>query len=63
MSRKKINKFPFELERKCLRKGALIRNVEDVVNKHIISEMWRTRLSEGRELLAGQINNMAQTIR
>ncbi|MBD8048544.1 MULTISPECIES: stage II sporulation protein E [Clostridium] len=59
---KKINKFPFELERKCLRKGALIRNVEDVVNKHIISEMWRTRLSEGRELLAGQINNMAQSV-
>ncbi len=59
---KKINKFPFELERKCLRKGALIRNVEDVVNKHIISEMWRTRLSEGRELLASQINNMAQSV-
>ena len=32
------------------------------MNKHIISEMWRTRLSEGRELLAGQINNMAQSV-
>ncbi|GAA0117182.1 stage II sporulation protein E [Clostridium senegalense] len=59
---KKSNRFPMELERKCLKKGALIRNSEDVVNKYIISEMWRTRLSEGRELLASQINNMAKSV-
>lgn len=59
---KKCNRFPAELERKCLKKGSLIRNADDVVNKYIISEMWRTRLSEGRELLAGQINNMAKSV-
>lgn len=58
-----VEGFPNELERKCLKKGALIRNAEDIVNKYIINEMWRTRLSEGRELLAGQINTMSKSVR
>ncbi|WP_040330857.1 stage II sporulation protein E [Clostridium ihumii] len=59
---KNIGGFPIELERKCLKKGALTRNSEDVVNKYIINEMWRNRLSEGRELLSNQINNMAKSV-
>ncbi len=53
---------PEEIERKCIKRNALLKNTEDIVNKHIINEMWRTRLSEGRELLANQISNMADSV-
>lgn len=55
-------KFPPSLEKKCMKKGALIRNTEDIVNKFIINEMWRNRLAEGRELIANQFNNMAKSV-
>jgi stage II sporulation protein E len=58
----KTDSVPEEIERKCIKRTAIIKNTEDIVNKHIISEMWRTRLSEGRELLANQINNMADSV-
>ena len=57
-----IVKFPSSLEKKCMRKGALIRNTEDVINKYVINEMWRNRLAEGRELIANQFNNMAKSV-
>lgn len=56
------DKIPDELERKCVKRTALIKNTEDIVNNFIISEMWRNRLTEGRQILAGQINNMAVSI-
>ncbi len=59
---RKIDSVPEEIERKCIKRTAILKNTEDIVNKHIISEMWRTRLSEGRELLANQINNMAYSV-
>lgn len=55
--------LPKELERKCTKRTALLRNTEDIVNNYIINEMWRSRLSEGRELLSGQINNMAGSVK
>jgi stage II sporulation protein E len=58
----KSNDFPQELERKCIKKAALIRNCEDIINKYIIGEMWRSRLAEGRELLASQFTNMARSV-
>ena len=59
---RKSDIVPEEIERKCIRRTALLKNTEDIVNKHIINEMWRTRLSEGRELLANQICNMAGSV-
>ncbi len=58
----KTNIFPQLLEKKCIRKASLIRNTEDIINKFIISEMWRSRLAEGRELIANQFNNMAKSV-
>lgn len=58
----KTDNVPKEIERKCIKRTALLKNAEDIVNRHIISEMWRTRLSEGRELLVNQINNMADSV-
>lgn len=54
--------MPEELERKCVKRTALIKNTEEIANNYIISEMWRKRLSEGRELLGSQIGNMASSI-
>ncbi|MDY4949554.1 MAG: stage II sporulation protein E [Clostridium cadaveris] len=54
--------MPVEIERKCIKRTALSKVTEEIVNSYIISEMWRKRLSEGRELLSGQIRNMATTI-
>ncbi|MBZ9689532.1 stage II sporulation protein E [Clostridium estertheticum] len=59
---RKSDLVPEEIERKCIKRTALLKNTEDIVNKHIINEMWRTRLSEGRELLANQISNMADSV-
>lgn len=57
------DKVPQEIERKCVKRTTLVKNTEEIVNNHIISEMWRNRLTEGRQILAGQINNMAISIR
>jgi len=59
---RKSNTVPDEIERKCIKRTAILKNTEDIVNKHIINEMWRTRLSEGRELLSNQIGNMADSV-
>ena len=58
----KTNIFPQLLEKKCIKKASLIRNTEDIINKFIINEMWRSRLAEGRELIANQFNNMAKSV-
>lgn len=54
--------MPEELEKKCVKRTALVKNTEEIVNSYIISEMWRKRLSEGRELLGNQIGNMAASV-
>jgi stage II sporulation protein E len=54
--------MPEELERKCIKRTALMKNTEEIVNNYVISEMWRKRLSEGRELLSNQISNMATSV-
>ncbi|WP_026883615.1 stage II sporulation protein E [Clostridium akagii] len=52
-------KIPEEIERKCVKKNLLLKNTEEIVNNYIINEMWRIRLSQGREILANQIDNIA----
>jgi len=54
--------MPYELERKCIRRSALIKNTEEIVNSYMINEMWRGRLSECRELLSQQISNIGNSI-
>ncbi len=54
--------FPEELEKKCVKKHALIKSTEEIVEKHILNEMWKKRLEEGRMLLANHIGNMADTV-
>ena len=54
--------FPDQLEKKCVKKHALIKSTEEIVEKHILNEMWKKRLGEGRMLLANHIGNMAGTV-
>ena len=54
--------LPGELERKCIRKDAMIKNTEEIVNKYVINEMWRKRLGQCRELLSVQIDNIANSV-
>lgn len=58
----KKNKIPDEIERKCIHRNALIKNTEDIVSNYIMNEMWRIRLSEGREMLASQISNIVNSL-
>ncbi|WP_032123602.1 stage II sporulation protein E [Clostridium amazonitimonense] len=57
-----VHNIPYEIERKCVKRTALIKNAEELLNSYIINEMWRNRLSEGRKMLASQIHNMAKSI-
>lgn len=54
--------FPVELDKKCVKKFNLLKNTEELVENHVLNEIWRKRLSEGRKMLASQINNMAITV-
>ncbi|KYH34375.1 stage II sporulation protein E [Clostridium tepidiprofundi DSM 19306] len=53
------NEIPKELCKKCIKNDELIKNTKELVNNYIINEIKRKSLSEGRELLANQIGNIA----
>ncbi len=57
-----IGVFPNELEKKCIKKYALMKNLEDIMNVYMINETLRSRMGEGRKILSNHINNMSLTI-
>ncbi|MEX6644030.1 stage II sporulation protein E [Clostridium perfringens] len=54
--------FPHELEKKCIKKYALVKNLEDIMNIYMVNETLKSRLGEGRKILSNHINNMSATI-
>lgn len=58
----KKNIVPQEIERKCIKRTNLLKCTEDIVNKYIMNEIWRSRLTEVRKLLAEQILSIAGTV-
>ncbi|MBC2400026.1 stage II sporulation protein E [Clostridium tetanomorphum] len=58
----KKQEVPYEIERKCIKRSALIKNTEDIVKNYIIDEMWRNRLSECRQFLGTQISNISNSV-
>lgn len=54
--------FPHELEKKCIKKYALVKNLEDIMNIYMVNEILKSRLGEGRKILSNHINNMSVTI-
>lgn len=57
-----IGTFPNDLEKKCIKKYALMKNLEDIMNVYMINETLRSRMGEGRKILSSHINNMSVTI-
>lgn len=55
--------IPNEIERKCIKRTELMKNTEEIVNKHIINEMRKKSLTEGREIIASQINNVGNCLK
>ncbi|EOU1691966.1 stage II sporulation protein E [Clostridium perfringens] len=54
--------FPHELEKKCIKRYALVKNLEDIMNIYMVNETLKSRLGEGRKILSNHINNMSVTI-
>ncbi|WP_125154102.1 stage II sporulation protein E [Clostridium rectalis] len=59
-NKKKV--VPDEIDRKCIKRAALIRNTEEIVNNYIIDETWKHRLTESRRFLATQIGNISASV-
>ncbi|HAT4280770.1 Stage II sporulation protein E [Clostridium perfringens] len=57
-----LGDFPHELEKKCIKKYALVKNLEDIMNIYMVNETLKSRLGEGRKILSNHINNMSVTI-
>ncbi|ATD53882.1 stage II sporulation protein E [Clostridium chauvoei] len=55
-------KFPTDLEKRCVKKAALLRSSQEIINNYVVNEALKTRLSEGRNLISNHINNMAMTM-
>ncbi|WP_163195366.1 stage II sporulation protein E [Clostridium thermarum] len=55
--------LPEELEKKCIKKDELAANTQDLINIFITNEMWRSRLVEGRQLIAGHLSSMGDTVK
>lgn len=56
------NIFPYELERKCIKKSALIKNTDKIINNYLVNENYKKTLAEGRQVLASHIDSMAITL-
>lgn len=54
--------FPKSLNNKCVKKSSLMKNAQEIVNNYTVNEALRTRLTEGRKLIASHINNMSVTM-
>lgn len=54
--------IPSEIERKCIKRSALVKNAEDILKNYIIDEMWKKRINEYRGFLAEQIINISYSV-
>lgn len=59
---KKELHLPKYLDKYCLKKSSLVRSSQDLINNYTVNEALKTRLGEGRKLIANHIKNMSSTI-
>ena len=59
---KKELKMPKELDKYCLKKSRLLRSSQELMNNYTVNEALKSRLGEGRKLIANHINNMSLTM-
>lgn len=56
-------KVPEEIERKCIRRTAMVKSAEEIVNNFVICEMKRKSTIENRKLLARQIDSISSSLK
>ena len=54
--------LPYQLNKKCINRTKLIENAEDIVDRNMISELKKSTISEGRQVLSNQIRNIAESV-
>ncbi|WP_066889723.1 stage II sporulation protein E [Clostridium nigeriense] len=54
--------LPKSLEKKCVKTRSLMKNAQDIVNNYTVNEALKTRLTEGRNIIAKHINNISNTM-
>lgn len=56
------NVVPLKIEERCIKKSLTLENAKHITDNFIQNEMFHKKLSEGRELIAAQIKNMASSV-
>lgn len=54
--------LPKDLEKKCVKTRSLIKSAQEIVNNYTVNEALKTRLTEGRNIIANHINNISKTM-
>lgn len=54
--------LPKSLDKKCVKTRSLMKNAQEIVNNYTVNEALRTRLTEGRSIIAKHINNISNTM-
>ena len=54
--------LPKNLDKKCVKTRSLMKNAQEIVNNYTVNEALRTRLTEGRSIIANHINNISNTM-
>lgn len=54
--------IPKSLEKGCVKTRSLIKNAQEIVNNYTVNNALKTRLSEGRNIIASHINNISNTM-
>lgn len=54
--------LPKKLDLKCVKRTTLLKSAEDLFSTYTVNEALKSRLIEGRKVIANQINNMSITV-
>lgn len=54
--------LPKDLEKKCVKTRSLMKSAQEIVNNYTVNEALKTRLTEGRNIIANHINNISKTM-
>lgn len=54
--------LPKDLNLKCVKRTTLLKSAEELFSTYTVNEALKSRLIEGRKVIANQINNMSNTV-
>lgn len=56
------NDVPYEIEKKCIKKMALINNMQEVVSSYVSCEVYKRKALEFKALFSGEMENIAKSV-